>query len=187
MTRLAAAEKAWRAQANRFGILAEGSQTVEGRLQYPHTRQYRTWYRMTATVSLRSERMHKTGFGIFVVSHPAAVNLLLRKGLPEAEGIALSLRHEFGHLQTLPLVLVYAGALAAMSADLTLWIRILVVLISSQAAWEMMAEFFTWAGEAEFYRSCYAEAGRLPRIIFWLLASLVTAGGTLLLVASRGN
>jgi hypothetical protein len=157
---------------------------VEGRSQYPHTRQYRTWYGMIGTVTLTSELMHKTGFGIFVVSHPAAVNWLLRKGLPEVDGIALSLRHEFGHLQTLPLVLAYTGAMAVLSGDLSLWIRIPAVLISSQAAWEIMAEFLTWAGGVRFYRARYAEAKKLPRIIFWLLAVVMTAGGTLLLVAS---
>lgn len=185
MTRLAAANKARRAQAYRFTILAKGIQTVEDhRLQYPHARQYRTWYGMTATVNLKSKRMHKTGFGIFVVSHPAAVNWLLRKGLSEADGIALSLRHELGHLQTLPLVLAWAGLVAAMSVDLTLWIRIPVILVSSQAAWEMMAEFFTWAGGVQFYRTCYAEARRLPRIIFWLIAGLMTSGGTFLFATS---
>jgi len=125
--------------------------------------------------------MHKSGFGIFAVSHPAAVNWLLRKGLPEADGIALTLRHEFGHMQTLPLVLVYAGALVAMSGALTLWIRIPVALISSHAAWEMMAEFFTWFGGVDLYRVCYAGAGKFPRIIFWLMAGLMISGGTFLL------
>jgi hypothetical protein len=180
----AAADKAWRAQANRFAIPARDPKTVEVRSQYPHTRQYRTWYGMTGTVTLKSELMHKTGFGIFVVSHPAAVNWLLRKGLPEADGIALSQRHEFGHLQTLPLLLIYVGALVVMSADLSPWMRIPAVLISSQAAWEMMAEFLTWAGGVRFYRARYAKAGRLPRIIFWLLAGLMTSGGTFLLATS---
>ena len=139
---------------------------------------------MTATVTLKSELMHKAGFGIFAVSHPAAVNWLLRKGLPETDGIALTLRHEFGHLQTLPLILAYTAAMAVLSGDLSPWIRIPAVLVSSQAAWETMAEFLTWAGGVRFYRACYADAGRLPRIIFWLLAGLMTAGGALLLVAS---
>ena len=78
-----------------------------------------------------------------MVPHPAVVNLFLRLGLPETDGIALSLRHEFDHMQTLPPALVYVGALLSMSVNLSPWARIPVVLISSQASWEMMAEFFT--------------------------------------------
>jgi hypothetical protein len=73
---------------------------------YPQRHQCRTWYGLTGTVILESDIAHKAGFGRLVISHPAAVNWLLRRGLPRADAIALSLRHEFGHLQTLPFAIV---------------------------------------------------------------------------------
>lgn len=97
---------------------------------------------MTSTVNLTSGFMHKSGFGKCVVPHPGAANRLLRKGLTAQDGINLNFRHEFSQLQTLPLALVYAGVLLTVSLNLPLWIRIFIAVISSQAAWEMIAGFF---------------------------------------------
>lgn len=148
---------------------------------YPQHHQCRTWYGLTATIILVSRFGHKAGLGRWVVFHPAAVNWLLRKGLSVEDAMALSLRHEFGHIQTLPLVLLYAGALVLLSANVTPWIRWPALLIDSQAVWEMMAELFTWAGRIEFYQACYAGVPRSPRILFWLLASATAAATAFLL------
>ena len=100
-------------------------------------------------------------------------------GCPDA--IALSVKHELGHLQTLPLALAYASVLAALSGKGSPWIRIPAALISSQAVWEIMAELFTRASLGQFYQTRYAGIKRLPRILFWLLAGLMASGGVILL------
>lgn len=158
---------------------------MEDRIHFPQKRSWRTWYGVTATVGLKSEFMHKSGFGIFAVPHPAAVNRLLRMGLPQPERIALALQHEFGHLQTLPLAMVFAGALLMVSTNLPPWIKLPAVLVSSQAAWEMMAEIFTRAADrGPFYKACYAGRNKLPRIIFWLLSVLMASSGAVIIASS---
>lgn len=151
-------------------------------MSYPQTRRYRTWYGLTATVILVSEFGHKAGLGRLVVFHPAAVNWLLRKGLSEENAISLSLRHEFCHLQTLPLVVLYAGFLVLSSANTTPWIRWPAIVIGSQAVWEIMAEFFTRAGRIESYQAIYSGVTRIPRIVFWLLTVAVASSAAFLLI-----
>jgi hypothetical protein len=120
--------------------------------------------------------------GKLVVFHPAAVNWLLRINLSEEKAIALSLRHEFCHLQTLPLAVFYAGMLVIFSADASPLLRWPAILIGSQAVWEMMAEFLTLAGRFESYQAIYAEVTSIPRIVFWLLAAMAACPAVFLLI-----
>ncbi len=76
-------------------------------LQYPQILMHRTWYGITATVNLQSRFVHKSGLGTLLVPHPAAVNWLLRRGLKMETAISLIIKHEFGHLQTVPFALLY--------------------------------------------------------------------------------
>lgn len=157
--------------------------TMEDRLSYPQTRRYRTWYGLPATVILVSEFGHKSGLGRWVVSHPAAANWLLRRGLSKENAIALSFRHEFGHAQTLPLALLYAAILVSISASVGAWIRWPAVLIGSQAAWEIMAEGFTLARRIESYRAIYSGVPKTPRFLFWLSAASAASAAVFILVA----
>jgi hypothetical protein len=50
--------------------------------------------------------IHKSGFGTLLVSHPAAVNWLLRRELKTENAISLIIKHAFGHLQTVPFALL---------------------------------------------------------------------------------
>ena len=157
---------------------------AEDVLQYPQILQRRTWFGVTAIVNLKSKFMHKAGFGNLLVPHPAAVNWLLRQGLKMENAISLSIHHEFGHLQTVPFALLYAGILLSVSiGEGTMsWFRILVFAVSSQAVWEMMSEFFTLFSDIESYRACYIGVEKLPRIIFWMSSSLLALAGALISV-----
>ena len=157
---------------------------AEVALQYPQILQRRTWYGITATVNLKSKFMHKAGFGNLLVPHPAAVNWLLRRGLKTKNAISLSIHHEFGHLQTVPFALLYAGILlsASIGEGTMSWLKILFLAVSTQAAWEIMSEFFTVFSDIEGYRACYDGVGKLPRIIFWLSSCLLAFAGALTLV-----
>ena len=112
-------------------------------LQYPQILQRRTWFGITATVNLKSKLMHKAGYGNFLVPHPAAVNWLLRRGLKMKNAISLSIHHEFGHLQTVPFVLLYAGILLSVSIgeETMTWFKILIFAVSTQAVWEICLNF----------------------------------------------
>ncbi len=157
---------------------------MEKQLSYPQTHRYRTWYGLTATVILVSEIGHKAGLGRLVVFHPAAVNWLLRKGLSEENAISLSLRHEFCHLQTLPLAVLYAGILVLFSSNTIPWIRWPAIVIGAQAVWEIMAEFFTRAGWIETYQAIYSGVTRIPRTVFWLLAVSAAFAAVFLLIVN---
>jgi hypothetical protein len=102
-------------------------------LQYPQILQRRTWYGITATVNLKSKFIHKAGFRNILVPHPAAVNWLLRRGLKMKNALSLSIHHEFGHLQTVPFVLLYAGILLSVSiGDGTIsWFKITIFAVST--------------------------------------------------------
>ncbi|MGA9264733.1 MAG: hypothetical protein WBV95_22405, partial [Desulfobacterales bacterium] len=124
------------------------------------------------------------GFGNILVPHPAAVNWLLRRGLKMKNALSLSIHHEFGHLQTVPFVLLYAGILLSVSiGDGTIsWFKITIFAVSTQAVWEIMSEFFTLFSDIEGYRTCYDGVGKLPRVIFWLSSCLLSFAGALILV-----
>ena len=114
-------------------------------LQYPQILKRRMWFGITATVNLKSKFMHKAGFGNLLLPHPAAVNWLLRQGLKTKNAISLSIHHEFGHLQTVPFALLYAGILlwVSIGEGTMSWLKILFLAVSTQAAWEIMSESFT--------------------------------------------
>jgi len=152
--------------------------------QYPQVLQLRTWYGINATVTLRSKYIHKTGFGNFLIPHPAAVNWLLRRGLKMKNSVSLSIQHEVGHLQTVPFALLYASILLSITnGERTLsWFKMLILAVSTQAVWEIMSELFTMFRDIESYRACYDGVTRLPRIIFWLSSCLMAFAGPLISV-----
>jgi hypothetical protein len=153
-------------------------------LQDPQILKRRMWFGITATVNLKSKFMHKAGFGNLLVPHPAAVNWLLRQGLKTKNAISLSIHHEFGHLQTVPFVLLYAGILLSVSIGdgMISWFKITIFAVSTQAVWEITSEFFTLFSDIEGYRTCYDGVGKLPRVIFWLSSCLLSFAGALILV-----
>ena len=105
--------------------------------------QIQTWYGVKATVIIGPGFIHKTGLGGILIPHPPVINWLLRRGLAEKARFTLSFTHEYGHLQSVPLALLYALALLAVTfttGSLSL-LMIFAVLISTQAAWEIMSEF----------------------------------------------
>jgi len=157
---------------------------AEVALQYPQNLKRRTWYGITATVNLKSRFMHESGFGNLLVPHPAAVNWILRRGLKMEYAISLIIKHEFGHLQTVPFALLYAGILLSVSfgEEAMSWFKILFLAVSTQAVWEMMSEFFTLFSDIEGYRACYDGVKILPRVIFWLSSCLIAFTGALILV-----
>jgi hypothetical protein len=62
------------------------------------------------------------------------------------------------------------------------WLKILFLAVSTQAAWEIMSEFFTLFSDIEGYRACYDGVGKLPRIIFWISSCLIASAGAIISV-----
>ncbi|MHC4686643.1 MAG: hypothetical protein ACYTEW_20385 [Planctomycetota bacterium] len=143
------------------------------------TIQRRTWFGVEATVGIGSGLIHEAGVGGLVVPHPAVVNWLLRQGLADNARYTLTVTHEFGHLQSAPLALLYTGVLLAVTfatghANL---LKIVLVLVSTHAAWEIASEIFAIFSDLQLYRRCYKGVTIAPRIIFWIFTSVLTTIG----------
>ena len=149
------------------------------RVEVSETRVMRTWYGLTARITIGPGFIHKTGAGGLLIPHPPVANRLLRIGLPDHLHRKLSFAHEFAHFQTAPLLAAYVLALLAFA-----FIRtppgigkIFLLPACAQAAWEIMSEGCTIVKNAEAYRAAYEGVTKVPRILFWFVGGLLAAGG----------
>ncbi len=143
------------------------------------TEQKRMWFGMNATVTIGPGFIHKAGFGLISLPHPPVINWLLRQGLNEDARDTLSFTHEFGHLQTMPLAVLYTVVMLAWASvkghtELT---EIAIVLISTHIVWEIMAEIFTIASNIHFYHKSYEEITVIPRLIFCVITGTLAVTG----------
>jgi hypothetical protein len=139
----------------------------------------RTWYGMGGTVIIGPGFLHRTGLGWFLIPHPPLINCLLRQGLPKNSSTPLRIAHEFGHLQSAPLALLYTALnyTAIITANRANLSNLILVFISTHAAWEIMSEILTIMSDAQFYHKCYEKVSIIPRAIFWFSAIVLTLLG----------
>ncbi len=144
----------------------------------------RVWFGMNATVTIGPGFIHKAGFGLISLPHPPVINWLLRQGLNEDDQDTLSFTHEFGHLQTMPLAIFYTSIMLALAffAGNTEWTEVVLVLISTHAAWEIAAEIITITGDVPLYRKYYQGVSMVPRIVFWVFTGSLAATGWFVLL-----
>ncbi len=149
----------------------------------------RTWYGLEAVIEVRSGFWHKAGFGTFLIPHPPLVNGLLRKGLSRRENETLSCIHEFGHLQTLPLYLIYTVILVSILINNghNSIIELVLALISTHAFWEIISESYTMFHSGRLYHSYYRNIAVLPRLLFWLIVTFFTIGGWTIFMVDAGR
>ncbi len=154
------------------------------RTKKTETIQNRTWYGMNATVIIGPGFIHRAGWGRLLIPHPPLINWLLRRGLTENARYALSLTHEFGHLASVPLAAFYTAAnLAAIFAvGQANLIKIVFILISTHAAWEIMSEIITIISDGQFYHKCYQRITIIPRIVFWIFTITLTLVGWIIVL-----
>lgn len=139
----------------------------------------RTWFGVAAKVTIGPGFVHKTGFGRLVIPHPPLANWLLRLGLPGDRSRNLIFAHEFAHFQTAPVLFVYGFVLIFLAyvKDRTGIEEIFFLVVNMQAAWELMSEGMVVLKDTAVYRNSYKGVTRLPRILFWFVAAMLTAGG----------
>ena len=117
--------------------------------------------------------------------HPSLVNLFIRRGLTPAARLRLGAWHEFGHLQALPFVALFAlTLLAAIVRNPRRWLRkIVAALIGVEAAWELASESYVVRQVGtRAYRRAYAKPS--PNLaLFWLGGAMATIAAVL--VAAR--
>jgi hypothetical protein len=139
---------------------------------------------MGGTVIIGSGFLHRSGLGWFLIPHPPLINWLLRLGLLENSRTSLRVTHEFGHLQTAPLALLYTALnyTAIITANRANLSNLILVFISTHAAWEIMSEILTIMSDARFYHKCYEKVSIIPRTIFWFSAIVLTLLGWIILL-----
>lgn len=145
----------------------------------PKTKQMRTWYGINASVTIGPGFLHRAGWGGFLIPHPPVMNWLLHRYLKGNERHTLSFAHEFGHLQSAPLALLYTAvnlAVPIVTGRASLPV-IILILISTHAAWEILSEIITILSGANFYRKCYERITIIPRLIFWIITASLTIAG----------
>ena len=144
----------------------------------------RTWYGVNATVIIGPGFRHRGGYGKLLIPHPPVINWLLRRGLAPTVRENLSFTHEFGHLQSAPAALLYTAAnfAALLAADKTTVLTVMLLLISTHAAYEIMAEVITIRHDHELYRHCYENISKIPRAIFWFSMILLALMGWIIVL-----
>ena len=149
------------------------------RTSVPETRSKRTWYGITAQVTLGARFIHWAGFGGVRVPHPPLANGLLRIGLPDEVKLRLSFAHEFAHFQTAPAALVYMIVLlvATHPTGRIGMLTILIVLASGHTVWERLSEGLVVLEDPVGYRELYAGISMLGRSLFWVAGVALTATG----------
>ncbi len=139
---------------------------------------------MGGTVIIGPGFLHRTGLGWFLIPHPPLVNWLLRQGLPKNSRNALRIVHEFCHLQSAPLAVLYTAAnyTAIITANRGDLFNLILVFICTHAAWEIMSEILTIVIDPQFYHKCYQGVSLVPRAIFWLSTISLTLIGWIIVL-----
>ena len=132
------------------------------------TRSKSAWFGAKARVTIGPGLLHKSGFGGLLIPHPGVANWLLRQGLADCPSRDLSFAHEFAHIQTAPMLVVYmiVTFILIFLKDRTGAEEMLFLLVSIQAAWEIMSEGFVVLKDFAAYQASYKGITRLPRILF---------------------
>jgi hypothetical protein len=144
----------------------------------------RTWYGMGGTLIIGPGFLHRTGLGWFLIPHPPLINLLLRQGLLKNPRNALRVTHEFSHLQSAPLAVLYTALnyTAIVTANRATLSNLILVFICTHAAWEIMSEILTVVSDFQFYNKCYYRVSIIPRAIFWFSTIALTLIGWIIVL-----
>ena len=147
----------------------------------------RTWYGVDVDITVTKANFHLVKFLHIPLPHPGLVNWFARQGLDVDTRLSLTARHEFGHLQTLPIPLLHLLLLICQTrkqSRLTGLPRFLLILLTHQALWEVAAESYVVATDRRAVTAprppwAYALYG-----FFWGSVALFSLFGTLFLLGS---
>ena len=154
-------------------------------------RSVRAWYGLTAEIEVENEFWHRVRVGQVSLPHPPVVNLILRRGLPREDRLRLSFRHEFGHLQTLPVALAHAALLLLAGRWRGRGIRgtlaaLGMAWVAHETAWELFSEaYVALIAPADYRRTYRAHPNRVGQALFWGGVTALAALTTLNLLRRR--
>ena len=152
--------------------------------------QEKTWYGLPVEITVTEGNLHRVAMPGLTLPHPGVVNLIARWGLPSETRLALTYRHEMGHLQTLPVPVLHLLALLWPRRGQprgSRWLRGLIGLLAHQAVWELAAESYVVATDR---RACRAPRRPLARGLyaaFWAGMAALSVLGTLFLLGRKGT
>ncbi len=149
---------------------------------------FRTWYGLDAEVTVTEANIHRVALPSLTLPHPGVVNWFARQGLDVETRLALTARHEFGHLQTLPVPLLHLLLLLwprRGKPRLTSWPRFWLILLTHQTLWEVAAESYVVATDRRAVTAPRPRWARGLYALFWGGVTLFSLLGTWLLLARR--
>lgn len=146
-------------------------------------RKVRAWYGLAGEIQVEHGLWHLVRVGRVSLPHPPLVNLFLRASLSRETRLDLSFRHEFAHLQTLPLALLHLLSLRPWRLRSPLGLA--AALVAHEAVWELAAEAWVVAEAPEAYRRAYGGRWRRPLFFAGFMAALAVGGSLLSLRRSQ--
>ncbi len=145
----------------------------------------RSWYGLPVDITVSSNHWHRVVMPGLALPHPGLVNLFARWGLPVDERLALTYRHEFGHLQTLPVPLLHLLLILWPRRGRksgSRWRRALVGFVAHQAVWELAAESYVAVGSRRDRRRSHSPAWKAIYVLLWSGMAFLAAAGTAFLL-----
>jgi len=145
----------------------------------------RAWYGVPVDITVSSDHWHRVVVPGLALPHPGLVNLFARWGLPADERLALTYRHELGHLQTLPVPLVHLLLILWTRRGRrggSRWLRALVGLLAHQAVWELAAESYVVTTTRYGRSRSRSTVGRTIYALLWSGMAFLAAAGTAFLI-----
>ena len=132
----------------------------------------RSWYGLNGEIEVENELWHLVKLGNIALNHPPVVNLILRRGMPNADRLRLSYLHEFGHFQTLPFSILHILFLLTraplIERSLPHWLIWLAALaLAHESVWELAAETYVVANDSKEYLAAYRKTPNLLMPAFW--------------------
>jgi hypothetical protein len=144
----------------------------------------KSWYGLPVDITVSRSNWHRVMIPGISLPHLGLVNLVARCGLPLDKRLAITWRHELGHLQTLPLPLAHLLLILWPRRGRrkgSRWQRVLVGLVAQQAAWELAAESYV---RFHARRSRSQTTGRKSLYAaLWSVIGLLGATGTVFLIS----
>lgn len=151
----------------------------------------KTWYGLPVDITVSSNNLHRISVPGLTLPHPGLVNIISRWGLPLETRLVLTSRHEFGHLQTLPvpafhmLLLLWPRQGRPAGSHILRW---LVAISTHIAVWELAAECYVLAINGRIVKNYRSPLARWLYYSFWGgMAALVVSGTRFLFQRNKGK
>ena len=148
----------------------------------------KTWYGLPVYISVSSNNLHRITVPGLTIPHPGLVNLVSRWGQPVESRLALTSRHELGHLQTLPvpalhlLLLLWPRKGRPAGSKIFRW---LIFILTHQVVWKLAAECYVVATDRQAVKDYRTPLTRGLYYGFWSSMAALAVSGTRFLLRRK--